>query len=82
MPDILHRVGIKAAPEKVYNALTEHAGLAGWWTKETDAEPRVGAVLEFRFRRSRLKRHENPGTDSKQASSMEGCGRGQGMNRN
>jgi uncharacterized protein YndB with AHSA1/START domain len=28
MPDILHRIGIKASPEKVYTALTEQEGLA------------------------------------------------------
>ena len=49
MPDILHRIGIKASPEKVYAPLTEQEGLAGWWTKETKATPKVGAVLQFRF---------------------------------
>jgi len=49
MPDILHRVGIKAAPDKVYKALTESEGLAGWWTKNTKASPAVGAVNQFRF---------------------------------
>lgn len=49
MADILHRIGIKAAPEKVYAALTEQAGLAGWWTKETKASPNIGAILQFRF---------------------------------
>jgi uncharacterized protein YndB with AHSA1/START domain len=49
MPDILHRIGIKVSPEKVYAALTEQEGLSGWWTKETKATPMVGAVLKFRF---------------------------------
>lgn len=49
MPDILHRIGIRASPEKIYAALTEQAGLAGWWTKETKATPKVGAILQFRF---------------------------------
>jgi len=49
MPDILHRIGIKASPETVYAALTEQEGLAGWWTIETEVEPRVGAILQFRF---------------------------------
>jgi uncharacterized protein YndB with AHSA1/START domain len=49
MPDILHRIGIKASPEKVYAALTEQEGLAGWWTKETKATAKVGAILQFRF---------------------------------
>ena len=35
MPDILHRVGIKASPEEVYKALATRDGLAGWWTTNT-----------------------------------------------
>ena len=49
MPDILHRVGIKAPSEKVYAALSEEKGLAGWWTKNVKASPTVGAVNQFRF---------------------------------
>jgi uncharacterized protein YndB with AHSA1/START domain len=49
MPDILHRVGIKSSPRKVYEALTEEKGLAGWWTKKTKASPKVGNVNQFRF---------------------------------
>jgi len=49
MPDILHRVGIKASPDKVYAALSEEKGLAGWWTKNVKASPTVGAVHQFRF---------------------------------
>jgi uncharacterized protein YndB with AHSA1/START domain len=49
MADILHRVGINAAPKKVYAALARQSGLAGWWTENTTAEPKVGAILEFRF---------------------------------
>lgn len=49
MPDILHRVGINAQAGKVYAALTEEKGLAGWWTKKTKASPKVGAIDEFRF---------------------------------
>lgn len=44
MPDILHRIRIKAAPEKVFTALTEQTGPAGWWTKETKAERKDGAI--------------------------------------
>jgi uncharacterized protein YndB with AHSA1/START domain len=49
MPDIVHRVGIKASPEKLYEALTEQSGLAGWWTKDTTASAAVGAIDRFRF---------------------------------
>jgi hypothetical protein len=37
MPDILHRVGIQASAEKVYWALTDEEGLAGWWTRKVEA---------------------------------------------
>jgi uncharacterized protein YndB with AHSA1/START domain len=49
MPDIVHRIGIRATPRKVYAALTEQKGLAGWWTRDTSASPQVGAILKFRF---------------------------------
>ena len=49
MPDILHRVGIKAPPDKVYRALTVIQELAGWCTKNTKASPTVGAINQFRF---------------------------------
>ncbi len=47
MLDILHRVGVTATPEKVYDALTTVDGLAAWWTTDTtgDAE----GTLQFRF---------------------------------
>jgi uncharacterized protein YndB with AHSA1/START domain len=35
MFEILHRVGIKASPDKVYRALATPEGLAGWWTTDT-----------------------------------------------
>ncbi|MFJ2753540.1 SRPBCC domain-containing protein [Streptomyces sp. NPDC087297] len=47
MVDILHRVGIRATPEKVYEALTTVEGLAGWWT--TDTSGSGDDVLRFRF---------------------------------
>ena len=49
MPDILHRVGINAPAQKVYAALSEDHGLAGWWTQDTRASPSVGAINRFRF---------------------------------
>ena len=47
--DILHRVGIKASPNDVYQALTTRDGLAAWWTSDTHAESKVGGTLQFRF---------------------------------
>ena len=49
MFDILHRIGINSTPEKVYRALSEQEGLAGWWTTNTTASPIVGAIDKFRF---------------------------------
>ena len=33
MVDILHRVGIEATPQEVYEALATVDGLASWWTR-------------------------------------------------
>ncbi len=49
MAELKHLVVIDAPLETVYRALTEQAGLAGWWTRETVAEPTVGSIAEFRF---------------------------------
>ena len=50
MPDALLEAPIAAAPERVYEAITEQRGLASWWTPDVSAEPRVGSVAELRFR--------------------------------
>ena len=50
MPDILHKVGIKASsPDDVYKSLTTIEGLSGWWTSDTRGDSKVGSVLQFRF---------------------------------
>ena len=49
MYDILHRVGIKASPREVYNALATCEGLSGWWTTTTQGDSAVGGILQFRF---------------------------------
>lgn len=49
MPDILHRVGIAARPDRVYQALTSVDGLRGWWTAETKGEPTRGGTIDFGF---------------------------------
>jgi uncharacterized protein YndB with AHSA1/START domain len=50
MVDILHRVGIKSPVAEVYPALTTAAGLAGWWTTNTQGEgDEAGGVIQFRF---------------------------------
>lgn len=45
--DILHRVGVTATPEKVYQALTAIDGLAAWWTTDTSGDS--DGTLKFRF---------------------------------
>ncbi len=49
MPDILHRVGIKASPGEVYKALSTVEGLRRWWITETAGDPRRGGVIRFGF---------------------------------
>ena len=49
MPDILHRVAVKASPNDIYRALSTLEGLAAWWTPETRGESRVRGVIHFQF---------------------------------
>ena len=49
MVDILHRVGVVAAPEAVYDALTTVEGLSAWWTEDTKGSAGLGGTIEFRF---------------------------------
>jgi len=50
MADIIHRVGIKASPGKVYRTLSTIEGLAGWWTENTRGVADVGHTMVFQFR--------------------------------
>ena len=49
MAEIRHRVGIKGSPADVYQRLTTDAGLAQWWTSDTEGAGDVGSVIYFRF---------------------------------
>jgi uncharacterized protein YndB with AHSA1/START domain len=49
MPDILHRVGIRSTPEKVFEALSTVDGLSHWWTTNTSGSAKLGGTLFFRF---------------------------------
>jgi uncharacterized protein YndB with AHSA1/START domain len=49
MVEIVHRVGIKASLEEVYEALATRAGAAGWWTRNTQGQSEVDGLLKFRF---------------------------------
>lgn len=50
MVDILHRVGVKAPLDEVYEALATKDGVAGWWTRDTTGTSEVGSTLVTRFR--------------------------------
>jgi len=49
MPNIIHRIGIKAPVNEVYNALTTDEGLSRWWTTDTSGAGNIGSIIEFRF---------------------------------
>lgn len=49
MFDILHRIGIKAPLNDVYQALATREGLASWWTTDTQGESKPGGKLKFLF---------------------------------
>lgn len=49
MVDIIHRIGIKASPAQVYAAVATVEGVAGWWTKDTVGDARVGKTITTRF---------------------------------
>ena len=46
---IVHQVNIKATPHTIYKALSTAQGLQSFWTSESKAEPRVGAIATFGF---------------------------------
>lgn len=50
MPDIVHRIGIKAPLSKVSSAVSSAEGVAGWWTKEATGTSRTGGSIDARFR--------------------------------
>ncbi|HET7126301.1 MAG TPA: SRPBCC domain-containing protein [Lysobacter sp.] len=49
MVDILHRVGIVASPDRVYDALATTDGLSGWWTDDVGGNAGAGGRLHFQF---------------------------------
>jgi uncharacterized protein YndB with AHSA1/START domain len=50
MVNIIHRIGIKATANKVYNALATVEGLSAWWTEEVEGSAEAGGNLQFTFR--------------------------------
>jgi uncharacterized protein YndB with AHSA1/START domain len=49
MADILHRIGVNAPRERIYDAVSTREGLSEWWTRTVDGESRVGGELSFYF---------------------------------
>jgi uncharacterized protein YndB with AHSA1/START domain len=47
MPDILHRVGIQATPDKVFEAISTTEGLSHWWILRTTGDSKPGGVIHF-----------------------------------
>ena len=54
MPDILHRVGIKSTPQKVFKALSTTNGLSHWWIVGTKGNPKQGGIIDFEFAKMRV----------------------------
>lgn len=49
MFDILHRVGIDAKPDKVFNALTTIEGIRGWWFSTATGSAAKGDLFNFGY---------------------------------
>jgi uncharacterized protein YndB with AHSA1/START domain len=49
MPDILHRVELKASPAATFRAIATIEGLAQWWTNDTKGHSEVDCNIAFRF---------------------------------
>jgi len=54
MPDILHRVGIKATPRKVFEALSTIDGISHWWVVGTKGNAKQGGIIDFGFANMRV----------------------------
>lgn len=49
MTEINHEIKIKAAPEKVFSALTTADGLKGWYSAQVEGDGTPGHTWRFRF---------------------------------
>lgn len=50
MANILHRVGIKANINDVYQSIASIDGLSKWWTQDTSGSDKVGGTIRFVFK--------------------------------
>src|SRR5258708_32603245 len=46
---LVHQVNVKATPDTIYTAVSTAQGLQGFWTSESQAEPKVGSIATFGF---------------------------------
>jgi uncharacterized protein YndB with AHSA1/START domain len=53
--EIVHELIVRVTPDRVFQTLTEAAHLAAWYAPDTQAEPLVGSVAEFRFDRGTIR---------------------------
>lgn len=49
MPEIVHRIGIRAPVPQVLQALATTQGVAGWWTRHTSGTTGPGGVMTTAF---------------------------------
>lgn len=49
MPEIAHLIKIRAAQDKVYQAVSTAEGIRNWWTRDAALDPKVGGAGEFGF---------------------------------
>jgi len=47
--ELIHRIGIAAKPQKIYDALTTEEGIKGWWTTDVKMDAEVGGKAVFGF---------------------------------
>jgi uncharacterized protein YndB with AHSA1/START domain len=66
--EIRINVVIKAAPEKVYNAVTTQEGIEGWWCKNATVKPELGFVNIFTFGKYRNEMEVTTLTPNKKAA--------------
>jgi uncharacterized protein YndB with AHSA1/START domain len=46
---LMHSVTIDGDAEKIYEAISTGEGLASFWTRDSQAEPKVGSIAKFGF---------------------------------
>ena len=54
VPEILHLIKIRAAQDKVYQALATPEGIRNWWTRDAALDSKVGGSGDFGFYGRRL----------------------------